>query len=88
MHISFHISPVTYAVEPRYSILPVMLQSTLDPLSQGTRMGTLRAEAMRTAIGLGFARAGDRVITVDRTVGKPQDMHLHSYNMKMSTLKQ
>ena len=69
-------------------ILPVMLQSTLDPLSQGTRMGTLRAEAMRTAIELGFARAGDRVITVDRTVGKPQDMHLHSYNMKMSTLKQ
>jgi len=51
-------------------------------------MGTLRAEAMRTAIELGFARAGDRVITVDRTVGKPQDMHLHSYNMKMSTLKQ
>ena len=69
-------------------ILPVMLQSTLDPLSAGTRMGTLRAEAMRTAIELGFARSGDRVITVDRTVGKPHDMHTHSFNMKMSTLKQ
>mmetsp|Transcript_12756 Transcript_12756/g.19770 ORF Transcript_12756/g.19770 Transcript_12756/m.19770 type:complete len:575 (+) Transcript_12756:13-1737(+) len=68
-------------------ILPVMLQSELDPLSPGTRMGTLRAEAMRTAVELGFARAGDRVITVDRTVGKPQDMHHHSFNMKMSTLK-
>mmetsp|Transcript_14860 Transcript_14860/g.20988 ORF Transcript_14860/g.20988 Transcript_14860/m.20988 type:complete len:574 (-) Transcript_14860:518-2239(-) len=68
-------------------ILPVMLQSDLDPLSPGTRMGTLRAEAMRTAVELGFARAGDRVITVDRTVGKPQDMHHHSFNMKMSTLK-
>ena len=69
-------------------ILPVMLQSTLDPLSAGTRMGVLRAEAMRTAIELGFARSGDRVITVDRTVGKPHDMHTHSFNMKMSTLKQ
>lgn len=68
-------------------ILPVMLQSDLDPLAAGTRMATLRAEAMRTAVELGFARAGDRVITVDRTVGKPQDMHTHSFNMKMSTLK-
>jgi len=50
-------------------------------------MATLRAEAMRTAVELGFARAGDRVITVDRTVGKPNDMHHHSFNMKMSTLK-
>jgi len=68
-------------------IIPVMLQSTLDPLCQGTRMGTLRAEAMRTALELGYARAGDRVITVDRTVGKPEDMHHHSFNMKMSTLR-
>jgi len=68
-------------------VLPVMLQSDLDPLAQGTRMGTLRAEAMRTAVELGFARAGDRVITVDRTVGRPNDMHHHSFNMKMSTIK-
>ncbi|KAL7544177.1 hypothetical protein ACHAWF_007550 [Thalassiosira exigua] len=68
-------------------IMPVMLQSDLDPTAQGTRMATLRAEAMRTAVELGFARAGDRVITVDRTVGKQTDMHHHSYNMKMSTLK-
>jgi len=68
-------------------VLPIMLQSDLDPLSPGTRMATLRAEAMRTAVELGFARAGDRVITVDRTAGKPQDMHHHSFNMKMSTLK-
>mmetsp|Transcript_23852 Transcript_23852/g.48801 ORF Transcript_23852/g.48801 Transcript_23852/m.48801 type:complete len:570 (+) Transcript_23852:138-1847(+) len=68
-------------------ILPVLLQSKLNPLDRETRMGTLRAEAMRTAIELGLARAGDRVITVDRTLGRPQDMHHHSYNMKMSTLK-
>ncbi len=68
-------------------IFPIMLQSRLDPLAQETRLATLRAEAMRTAIELGFARAGDRVVTVDRAVGKPQDMHYHSYNMKMSTLK-
>jgi hypothetical protein len=40
-------------------------------------MGTLRAEAMRTAVELGLARAGDRVITVDRSAGRPQDMHHH-----------
>jgi len=68
-------------------ILPMMLQSDLDPLSAKTRMASLRAEAMRTAVELGFARAGDRVITVDRTEGQPQDMHHHSYNMKMSTLR-
>lgn len=68
-------------------IIPVLLQSSLDPLAQGTRMATLRAEAMRTAVELGFARAGDRIITVDRTLGRPHDMHHHSFNMKMSTLK-
>lgn len=68
-------------------VFPIMLQTTDDPLAPGTRMATLRAEAMRTAVELGFAMAGDRVITVDRTLGKPGDMHLHSYNMKMSTLK-
>lgn len=68
-------------------ILPILLQSDLNPYDQTTRMGTLRAEAMRTAVELGLARAGDRVITVDRSVGRPQDMHHHSYNMKMSTLK-
>jgi len=68
-------------------VMPVMLQSDLDPLCKGTRMATLRAEAMRTAVELGFVRAGDRVITVDRTVGQPNDMHHHSFNMKMSTLK-
>ena len=68
-------------------ILPMMLQSDLDPLSKETRMGTLRAEAMRTAVELGMAKAGDRVITVDRTLGQPNDMHHHSFNMKMSTLK-
>ncbi|KAL7514894.1 hypothetical protein ACHAXN_012168 [Cyclotella atomus] len=68
-------------------ILPILLQSDLNPYDQKTRMGTLRAEAMRTAVELGLARAGDRVITVDRSAGRPQDMHHHSYNMKMSTLK-
>ena len=68
-------------------IFPIMLQTDVDPMAPGTRMATLRAEAMRTAAELGFARAGDRVITVDRTTGKPGDMHLHSYYMKMNTFK-
>ena len=68
-------------------VFPIMLQSDVDPMAPGTRMATLRAEAMRTAVELGFAKSGDRVITVDRTLGKPGDMHLHSFNMKMSTIK-
>lgn len=68
-------------------VMPILLQGDLDPLAQGTRMATIRAEAMRTAVELGFARAGDRVITVDRSIGQPQDMHFHSFNMKMCTLK-
>ena len=86
---------LAYCIDPQVArrlqlnrgIIPLLLQSELDPLDIGTRMATLRAEAMRTAVELGLARAGDRVITVDRTFGKPQDMHHHSYNMKMSTLK-
>eukprot|EP00566_Odontella_aurita_P014770 CAMPEP_0113548376 /NCGR_PEP_ID=MMETSP0015_2-20120614/12860_1 /TAXON_ID=2838 /ORGANISM="Odontella" /LENGTH=521 /DNA_ID=CAMNT_0000449001 /DNA_START=153 /DNA_END=1714 /DNA_ORIENTATION=+ /assembly_acc=CAM_ASM_000160 len=67
------------------SLTPVLLQSSLDPTCQHTRMGLLRAEAIRTAKELGFARAGDRVVTVDRTVGKESDMHQFSHNMKVST---
>lgn len=67
-------------------VLPVMLQTDLDPLRPGEWMGAMRAEAMRTTVELGYARAGDRVITVDRALGKPGDVASVSFNMKMSTL--
>lgn len=68
-------------------VTPVLLQTTLDPLKAGAMAG-LRAESMRTALEMGFARAGDTVITVDRTIGGPQDMHQYSFNMKFGTLKE
>jgi len=68
-------------------VTPVLLQTTLDPLKAGAMAG-LRAESMRTALEMGFARAGDTVITVDRTIGGPQDMHQFSFNMKFGTLKE
>lgn len=69
------------------SIVPIMLQSSLDPGSMDTSMSVLRAEAIRTAKELGFLKTGDRIITVDRTVGKAHDMHHYSHNMKVSTIR-
>jgi pyruvate kinase len=69
------------------SIVPIMLQSSVDPLGELTSMSILRAEAIRTAKELGFVRTGDRVITVDRTRGKPHDMHLYAHNMQVATIR-
>eukprot|EP00593_Proboscia_inermis_P005176 CAMPEP_0171306632 /NCGR_PEP_ID=MMETSP0816-20121228/16664_1 /TAXON_ID=420281 /ORGANISM="Proboscia inermis, Strain CCAP1064/1" /LENGTH=306 /DNA_ID=CAMNT_0011788347 /DNA_START=45 /DNA_END=965 /DNA_ORIENTATION=+ len=68
------------------SITPIMLQSTLDPKCKETKMGLLRAEAIRVARELGYLKGGDRYITVDRTAGKDHDMHDFSHNMKVSSL--
>jgi pyruvate kinase len=69
------------------AITPIMLQSPLNPGSSKTRMGILRAEAVRTAKELGFAKAGDRIVMVDRTKGKTHDMHEFAHNMKVVTLQ-
>lgn len=68
-------------------ITPIVLQSPLDPGSASTSMGLLRAEAVRTAKELGFTKAGDRIIMVDRSAGKEHDMHHYSNNMKVVTLR-
>ena len=69
------------------SIYPVLSQSRLDPGSAATRMGILRAEAIRTAKELGWARSGDRIVFMDRTQGKEHDLHHFSHNMKVVTLR-
>jgi pyruvate kinase len=69
------------------AIMPIMLQSTLDPNSPTTSMSKLRAEAIRTARELGFVKPGDRVILVDRTRGKKHDTFDYSHNMKVITIK-
>ena len=68
------------------SIIPIMLQSTLNPDSATTRMGLLRAEAIRTAKELGFVNNGDRIIFLDRTKGKATDYHEYAHNMKVITI--
>lgn len=67
-------------------VMPFMLQSSLDPSLPSTRMGLLRAEAVRTAKELGFVKNGDRIIMVDRTVGKVSDLHQYAHNMKVVTV--
>lgn len=69
------------------SVLPLLLQSNMDPGSSKTRMALLRAEAKRTARELGLLRAGDRIITVDRTKGNYTDMFEYSHNIKLSTIR-
>jgi pyruvate kinase len=69
------------------SIYPVLSQSNLDPSSASTRMGILRAEAIRTAKELGWVRSGDRIVFMDRTQGKDHDLHHYSHNMKVVTLR-
>ena len=70
------------------SIVPIMLQSSLDPGSETTLMSILRAEAIRTAKELGFVKTGDRVITVDRTPGKSHEMHTYAHNMQVATIRE
>lgn len=68
-------------------VTPIMLQSPHDPMSPETSMAKLRAEAIRTAKELGFVRNGDRVITVDTSVGRTTDMHEVSTNLKVVTIR-
>jgi len=70
------------------SLYPIMLQSSLDPGSRETSMSVLRAEAVRVAKEMGYAKVGDRIIMVDRTVGKGHDLHEYAHNMKVVTLKE
>lgn len=70
------------------SILPVLLQAEMDPGSSSTRMSILRAEAVRTARELGILRAGDRIVTVDRSAGKSHDNFQFSHNIKLSTIRE
>ena len=70
------------------SILPMLLQSKMDTNSSTTRMGLLRAEAVRTAKELGIVKAGDRIVTVDRSAGKAHDTFEFSHNIKLSTIRE
>lgn len=61
------------------SITPILIQTGMDPRKGQTRMGLVRAEAMRTAKELGFVSSGDRVVVVDRSVAKSHDLHEYSH---------
>jgi len=79
-------SQVARRLQLHRGIIPIHLTTSLDPQSSTTRMGDLRAECIRTAKELGFLEAGDRIIFVDRTIGKANDLHAYSHNMKVLTI--
>jgi len=91
-----HVPVLAFCIDPQVarrlqlhrSITPIILQTDLDPLSPITSMGLLRVEALRTATELGFVKTGDRVIMVDRTAGKPSDVHEMAHNMKVITVRE
>lgn len=63
-----------------------MLQTNQDP-KYTTRLGLLRAEAVRTCKELGFIENGDRIIMVDQTRGKEGDHHRFAHNLKVVTIR-
>ena len=69
------------------ALVPLMLQSNLDPKCTTTRLGDLRAEAVRTSKELGFIENGDRIIMVDQTKGKKGDHHKFAHNLKVVTIQ-
>jgi len=69
------------------SVKPLMLQSEHSPAASETSFAKLRAETVRTAKELGYIKSGDLVIMVDRSVGRDQDMHAFSHNMKIVTVR-
>jgi pyruvate kinase len=89
-----HVPVLAFCIDPQVarrlqlhrSITPIMLYTDMDPESPITSMGLLRAEALRTATELGFVKAGDRIIVVDRTMGRPTDVHKVAHNMKVITI--
>jgi pyruvate kinase len=70
------------------SVKPVLFHSCMSTKSDDTwRMATLRGEAVRTAKEIGYIRNGDRVIFMDRSKGKENDMFEYSHNIKLSTIQ-
>lgn len=68
------------------SVMPVMLQAASNPFQEGTRMGLLRTEAIRTAKEAGLVTSGDRIVFVDRNRGKSTDSFSLGTNMKVFTV--
>lgn len=68
------------------AITPIMLQPGLDPRTDS--MSKIRAEAVRTAKELGFLKAGDRIIMMDRKPGKSFEMHQYAHNMTLCTIRE
>ena len=70
------------------SVKPILFNSCMSTKGEsGWRMATLRGEAVRTAKEIGYIRNGDRVIFMDRSKGKRNDMFEYSHNIKLSTIR-
>ena len=57
-----------------------------NPYEKGTSMGLLRAESIRTCRELGYVTDGDRVVSVDRALGKAHDAFAVAQTLKIYTV--
>ncbi len=57
-----------------------------NPYEKGTSMGLLRAESIRTCRELGYVSDGDRVVSVDRALGKAHDAFAVAQTLKIYTV--
>ena len=90
-----HVPVLAFCTDPQVArrlqlhraITPIMLHDKSTETGMPiTSTGILRQEAIRTAVEMGFAKKGDRVIVVDQTLGKPGYMYDVANNMKVVTL--
>ncbi len=61
-------------------------QGAENPYEKGTSMGLLRAESIRTCRELGYVTDGDRVVSVDRALGKAHDAFAVAQTLKIYTV--
>ena len=61
-------------------------QGAENPYEKGTSMGLFRAESIRTCRELGYVTDGDRVVSVDRALGKAHDAFAVAQTLKIYTV--
>ena len=69
------------------AVTPILLDAGAEnPYEKGTSMGLLRAESIRTCRELGYVSGGDRVVSVDRALGKAHDAFAVAQTLKIYTV--
>jgi len=83
-------APVARSLQLLRGVYPILLDAGAaekNPYEDGTSMGLLRAESIRTCKELGYVTTGDRVVSIDRSKGKAHDAFALSVTTKVYTVQ-